>query len=154
MGGASRRAPAQIHGLLTIASNRKIAIRSRSPIGKMRVGPEGTAVMIRHLIAPLAVAVVTFHAGQVLAQGAFPAPLPGRAGTVNDPAFPPVNGAAPTQSFGNSPAPAAFPGTGSAQRPGSPFAAPPTDSGAIDGCMKEFLPIRAEAEKRGKLLKV
>ena len=35
--------------------------------------------MIRQLIAPLAVAIVTFHAGQVLAQGAFPAPLPGKA---------------------------------------------------------------------------
>jgi hypothetical protein len=139
--------------------------------------------MIRQLIAPLVVAFVTFHAGQVWAQGTFPAPLPGqvgtvndpafppvngtgrKVGTVNDPAFPPVNGAAPTSygnasaarslgnapmpssSFGNAPAPASFPG------PGGAFAAPPTQSGAVDNCMKEFLPMREEAERRGKLLK-
>jgi len=122
--------------------------------------------MIRQLIAPLLVAAVTFHAGQVLAQGAFPAPLPGRAGSANDPAFPPVNGApapafgnAPAApafgnvpmapSFGNAPAPASFPGAAS-----SPFAAPPTQGGPPDDCMKEFLPLRQEAEKRGQALKV
>jgi hypothetical protein len=116
--------------------------------------------MIRQLIAPLAVvAVVTFHAGQVLAQGAFPAPLPGKAGTANDPAFPPVNGAASAPStafgappaggaFGNAPAPASFPGAGA-----SPFAAPPTQGGPPDDCMKAFMPLRQEAEKRGQLLK-
>ena len=35
--------------------------------------------MIRRLIVPLTVAVVTFHAGQAFAQGAFPAPLPNQA---------------------------------------------------------------------------
>ena len=109
--------------------------------------------MIRHLIAPLAVAVVTFHAGQVLAQGAFPAPLPGAAGTVNDPAFPPVNGAAPRPSFGNAPAPASFPGAGSSPMASSPFAAPPTQAGPPEQCMKDFLPLRQEAEKRGQALK-
>ena len=49
-------------------------------------------MIIRRLIVPLAVAVVTAHAGQGFAQGAFPAPLPGQAGTANDPAFPPVPG--------------------------------------------------------------
>jgi hypothetical protein len=107
--------------------------------------------MIRQLIMPLAVAVVTFQAGQALAQGAFPAPLPGKAGTASDPAFPPVNGAAPAPSFGNAPAAASFPG--SAPMSSSPFAAPPTQGGAIDQCMKEFLPLRQEAEKRGQLLK-
>ena len=107
--------------------------------------------MIRQLIAPLVVAVVTFHAGQALAQGAFPAPLPGRAGAANDPAFPPVNGAAPTPSFGNAPAAASFPGQ--APMSSSPFAAPPTQGGALDQCMKEFMPLRQEAEKRGQLLK-
>jgi hypothetical protein len=107
--------------------------------------------MIRQLIVPLAVAVVTFHAGQASAQGAFPAPLPGKAGTASDSAFPPVNGAAPTPSFGNAPAAASFPG--SAPMASSPFAAPPTQSGAIDDCMKEFLPMRQEAEKRGAALK-
>jgi hypothetical protein len=106
-------------------------------------------------------AVVAFHAGQVWAQGAFPAPLPGKAGTANDPAFPPVNGAAPATSlgnasppsgaFGNAPARASFPGGGAAS---SPFAAPPTQGGGNDDCMKNFLPLRQEAEKRGHLLKV
>jgi hypothetical protein len=129
--------------------------------------------MIRQLIAPLAVAVITFHAGQVLAQGAFPAPLPGKGqaqvGTVNDPAFPPVNGAAPpssmsrapaSPSFGSAPmpsssfgaAPASFPAPG-APMGNSPFAAPPTQAGPPDNCMKEFLPLRQEAEKRGHMLK-
>jgi hypothetical protein len=115
--------------------------------------------MIRRLIAPFVVAVVTFHAGQVWAQGAFPAPLPGKAGTANDPAFPPVNGAAPPPSgafgnapppsgaFGNAPAQASFPGA-----PSSALAMPPTQGGA-DECMKNFLPLRQEAEKRGHLLK-
>lgn len=103
-------------------------------------------------MVPLAVAVVvTFHAGQVSAQGAFPAPLPGRAGTANDPAFPPVNGAAPTPSFGNAPA-ASFPG--SAPIASSPFAAPPTQGGPADDCMRDFLPLRQEAEKRGQQLKL
>ena len=33
-------------------------------------------LMIRRLIVPLTAAVVIVHAGQVFAQGAFPAPLP------------------------------------------------------------------------------
>jgi hypothetical protein len=119
--------------------------------------------MICRLIAPFVVAVVAFHAGQVLAQGAFPAPLPGKAGTANDPAFPPVNGAAPPPSgafgnapppsgaFGNAPAQASFPGA--APMASSPFAAPPTQGGPSDDCMKNFLPLRQEAEKRGHLLK-
>jgi hypothetical protein len=114
--------------------------------------------MIRQLIAPIVAAVVAFSAGQVLAQGAFPAPLPGKAGTANDPAFPPVNGAAPSgafgapppasSAFGNAPAPASFPSAGA-----SPFAAPPTQGGPPDECMKDFMPLRQEAEKRGALLK-
>lgn len=111
--------------------------------------------MIRRLIAPLvlAVAVVAFHAGQAMAQGAFPAPLPGKVGTVNDPAFPPVGGAAPVPPFGGAPAQASFPGAGSAPMASSPFAAPPTQGGPADDCMRQFLPMREEAEKRGKLLK-
>ena len=119
--------------------------------------------MIRRLIAPFLVAVVTFYAGQTWAQGAFPAPLPGKAGTANDPAFPPVNGAAPPPGAfgnappppgafgGNAPGPASFPGQ--APMASSPFAAPPTQGGG-DDCMKNFLPLRQEAEKRGHLLKV
>jgi hypothetical protein len=120
--------------------------------------------MIRRLIAPFVVALVTFHAGQVLAQGAFPAPLPGKAGTASDSPFPPVNGAAPpppsgvfgnapppSGAFGNVPAHASFPGT--APMASAPFAAPPTQGGPTDECMKNFLPLRQEAEKRGHLLK-
>ena len=112
--------------------------------------------MIRRLIVPLTLAIATFHAGQVFAQGAFPAPLPGRAGApANDPAFPPVNGAAPTTSFGA--APASFP-TGGAPPVGGAGFAPADPSmggpGPSEACMKGFMPLREEAEKRGKLIKV
>jgi hypothetical protein len=109
--------------------------------------------MIRRLIAPLAMAVVTLCAGQSLAQGAFPAPLPGQAGAANASPFPPVNGAAP--SVATAPPASAFPPVGGGASPfgTSPFAAPPTQTGAIDECMKQFLPLREEAEKRGKSIK-
>lgn len=119
--------------------------------------------MIRRLILPLAAAVVVFHAGQSFAQGAFPAPLPGQAAPSNaapfppapgqtiqknDPAFPPVNGAAPSSG--------AFPVTGAAPLTGAAFErgpAPPSQSGPPDECMKGFVPLREDAEKRGKLIK-
>ena len=117
--------------------------------------------MIRRLILPLTAAVVVFHAGQSFAQGAFPAPLPGQAAPSNaspfppvsgqavqknDPAFPPVNGAAPR----------AFPATGAAPIAGAAFErnpAPPSQAGAADECMKGFIPLREDAEKRGKQIK-
>jgi hypothetical protein len=114
--------------------------------------------MTRPLIAPLIAAVVMLCAGQVLAQGAFPAPLPGRAGPVaNDPAFPPVNGAAPTPSFGGAPQ-SAFPAAGAppmggGMGGGGAFAPPGPSQAGTDQCMKEFVPLREEAEKRGKLIK-
>jgi hypothetical protein len=114
--------------------------------------------MIRRLIVPLTLAVATFHAGlafnsQAFAQGAFPAPLPGRAAApANDSAFPPVNGAAPTTSLGAGPA--SFP-TGGAAPVGGFGGAPagPSMSGTEAECMKGFMPLREEAEKRGKLIK-
>lgn len=109
--------------------------------------------MIRRLIVPLTVAIVTLHTGQAFAQGAFPAPLPGRAGAANDPAFPPVNGAAPAPSFGTAPTPSSFPVTGASPFSGAPMAAPPTQAGPSDDCMKGFMPLREEAEKRSKLIK-
>lgn len=109
--------------------------------------------MIRRLIVPLTLAIATLHSGQGFAQGAFPAPLPGKASAANDPAFPPVNGAAPATSFGAAPAAGGFPAAGAAPFAGSPFAAPPTQAGPSDDCMKGFLPLREEAEKRGKLIK-
>jgi hypothetical protein len=108
----------------------------------------------RHLIMPLTVALFALQVGEVKAQGAFPAPLPGRAAPLaNDPAFPPVNGATPTASFGT--APGSFPVNGASPVNGSAFerAPAPSQAGAPDECMKGFLPLRQEAEKRGKLIK-
>ncbi|MDE2467747.1 MAG: hypothetical protein KGL35_03155 [Bradyrhizobium sp.] len=138
--------------------------------------------MVRRLIVPLTAALVAVYAGPSLAQGAFPAPLPGHAAVpandpafppvrgaapANDPAFPPVNGAAPASDPAfppvNGSAPAtmgrpmqsSFPVNGAAPLVGAGFSAapaPPTQGGG-DNCMKDFLPLRGEAEKRGKLLK-
>jgi hypothetical protein len=89
--------------------------------------------MIRRLIVPLAVAIVTLHASQGLAQGAFPAPLPG---------------AAPVPSLGTTSVVA-----GATSFASSPFAAPATQAAPSDDCMKGFLPLREEAEERGKLVR-
>ncbi len=111
--------------------------------------------MIRRLIVPLSIVIVTAHAGYAFAQGAFPAPLPGQgaAPAASASPFPPVNAAAPAASVG---APSAFPTQGAAPVPGGGFgggAPPPQAGGAADACMKGFLPLREEAEKRGKLIK-
>src|SRR5436309_15211984 len=100
-----------------------------------------TALTIRRLILQLTVAVVAVHAGQVFAQGAFPAPLPGQAAPKASP-FPPVNGAAPSS----------FPTNGAPPFGGAP-AAPPLQAAGVDECMKGFLLLREEAEKRGSLIK-
>ena len=107
--------------------------------------------MIRRLIVPLTIAVVTVHAGQAFAQSAFPAPLPGQAAPANASPFPPVNGAAPASVGGPSP----FPSAGAAPIAGGGMGAapPPPPSGGADACMKGFVPLREEAEKRGKLIK-
>jgi hypothetical protein len=113
-----------------------------------------TALIIRRrLIVPLAVAVVTAHAGLAFGQSAFPAPLPGQTVQPNDRAFPPVNGAAPRASVGA--APSSFPVNGAAPVTGSAFErgpASPTQAGPSEDCMKGFMPLREEAEKRGKLI--
>lgn len=89
---------------------------------------------------------------------AFP-PVRGAVSPRSDPAFPPVNGA-PSASLG---APSAFPSNGAApiagggggggggfsQAPVGQQAGPP----GSDECMKGFLPLRQEAEKRGNLIK-
>ena len=110
-------------------------------------------MIIRRLIVPLTVAVVTVHAGQAGAQGAFPAPLPGQA-QANDPAFPPVNGAAPRASMGG---PSSFPVNGAAPVEGASLGgrppAPPSQGAGGEDCMKQFMPLREEAEKRGKMIK-
>ena len=158
-GAAQRRAVAKFHGLLSNGGNRLQIAQLESLFYREDAGghwtlPEGTALKIRRLIVPLAVAIVTLHAGQAFAQGAFPAPLPGKAGMANDPAFPPVNGATAVPSFGAAPAAGGFPAAGAAPFASSPFApAPPTQAGPSDDCMKGFMPLREEAEKRGKLIK-
>jgi hypothetical protein len=109
-------------------------------------------VIIRHLIVPLTVAVFAFHAIEARAQSAFPAPLPGAsAAPRNDPAFPPVNGAAPSAVIGG--APSAFPSTGAP--PVGGFSQPAQQAGPPGGedCMGGFMPLRAEAEKRGAMIK-
>ena len=119
-----------------------------------------TVLTIRRSIAPLAVAVVTLHAVHGFAQGAFPAPLPGQAAPSGASPFPPVNGASPFPPV-NGAAPVAvaprssFPVTGAAPIGGGGFTpAPPTQQGVPpEECMKAFFPLRAEAEKRGKLIK-
>ena len=112
-------------------------------------------MIIRRLIVPLTVALVTCHAGQGFAQGAFPAPLPGQAAPSNASPFPPVNAAAPAAAVGG---PSPFPATGAAPLTGgSAFQRPPPPpsqaGGPPDDCMKKFMPLREEAEKRGKAIK-
>jgi len=113
---------------------------------------------IRRLLVPLTVAIVVLHTGHAAAQGAFPAPLPNQGVQPNDPAFPPVNGAVPRASVGTAPS-SPFPSGGAAPLAGgggSGFAPPqpPTQAGGPgEACMKEFMPLREEAEKRGKMIK-
>jgi hypothetical protein len=107
--------------------------------------------MIRHVMVPLTAAMVVLGAAGAAAQSAFPAPLPNQAASSS--AFPPVNGSAPVASVGTAPQ-SSFPVNGAAPigGPGAFSAAPPTAAPGED-CMKAFLPLREEAEKRGKLIK-
>ncbi|MEA2912726.1 MAG: hypothetical protein QOJ15_4807 [Bradyrhizobium sp.] len=111
-------------------------------------------MIIRRLIMSLAVAAIAAHAGQAVAQGAFPAPLPGQTPLKSDPALPPVNGAAPAASVGtpsNS-----FPANGTAPISDSSFErtpAPLSQAGPADECSSGFGPLREDAEKRGKMIK-
>ncbi|MGX4774035.1 hypothetical protein [Bradyrhizobium guangdongense] len=108
--------------------------------------------MIRRLMVPITAAMVAMGAAGAHAQG-FPAPLPNQPAT--DSAFPPVNGRAPVASVGVAPQ-ASFPVNGAAPLGGGGgafSAAPPTQAGPGEDCMKAFIPLREEAEKRGKLIK-
>jgi hypothetical protein len=99
--------------------------------------------MIRRLIVPLTVAAVTIYAGHAFAQGAFPAPLPN-----GQMAPPPASSPANDSAFTRGAAPVAGPGFGGAGPP------PPSGGPAsADACMKGFVPLREDAEKRGKLIK-
>jgi hypothetical protein len=107
--------------------------------------------MIRRLMVPITAAMLTMGAAGAYAQG-FPAPLPNQAASSS--AFPPVNGSAPTASVGTAPQ-SSFPVNGAAPLGGAGAfsAAPPTQGGPGEDCMKAFVPMREEAEKRGKLIK-
>ena len=110
-------------------------------------------MITRHLIVPLTVALLANQVPEVKAQGAFPAPLPGAAFPANDPAFPPVKGAVTAAVIGNA---GAFHSAGAAALTSSAFErppAPPSQGGPSDACMKGFVPLREEAEKRGKKIK-
>jgi hypothetical protein len=113
-------------------------------------------LIIHRLIVPLTAALVALNAGQGFAQTPFPAPLPRQAAPASDPAFPPVNGSAPVASIGA--APSSFPVNGAAPLSGGAFERPPAPpsqaGGPPEDCMKEFAPLREDAERRGKLIKV
>ncbi|WP_061026680.1 hypothetical protein [Bradyrhizobium sp. CCH5-F6] len=97
--------------------------------------------MIRHLMVPITAAMLAMGTAGAYAQSAFPAPLPNQAPSSS--AFPPVNGSAPVASVGAAPQ-SSFPVNG---------AAPIGGAGPGEDCMKAFVPLREEAEKRGKLIK-
>jgi hypothetical protein len=130
----------------------------------------------RNLIASLTVGLFAFQTAQLKAEGSFPAPLPGQVALANDPAFPPAPGQniqkndpafppVPGQTvIRNDPAfppvnggrAASFPAGGTAPVLGGGFVSGPASlqgTAPADTCMKNFVPLRAEAEKRGKLIK-
>ncbi len=108
-------------------------------------------MITRHLIVPLTVASLAIQVTEVKAQGTFPAPLPGASFPANNSAFPPVNGAVTAAVIG---APSAFPSAGAAPLTGSAFdRPPPSQGGPSDECVSGFVPLRKEAEKRGKMIK-
>ena len=108
-------------------------------------------MITRHLIVPLTVASLAIQVTEVKAQGTFPAPLPGASFPANNSAFPPVNGAVTAAVIGT---PSAFPSAGAAPLTGSAFdRPPPSQGGPSDECMSGFVPLRKEAEKRGKMIK-
>jgi hypothetical protein len=111
---------------------------------------EDSLLITRHLIVPLTVALFVIQVAEVKAQGTFPAPLPGASFPANGSAFPPVNGAVTVAVIG---APSAFPSAGAAPVTGSAFERPvPSQGGPSDECMSGFVPLRKEAERRGKMI--
>lgn len=114
---------------------------------------------IRRLIVPLSLALFAMQATLVHAQGAFPAPLPsGAAAPASASPFPPVNGAPASSSpFPpvNGAAPSPFPSNGAAPMGGGGAFGAPQQAGPPGGedCMKGFLPLRQDAEKRGSAIK-
>ncbi|MGD9839807.1 MAG: hypothetical protein AB7F72_18030 [Afipia sp.] len=115
-------------------------------------------------IALLAAAAFVMHVADVRAQGAFPAPLPGQSAPApahNASPFPPVNGAPAASPFPPvngataarpAPSPSAFtsgaPPVG-ASGFGAPQGGPPPGA---EECQKGFMPLRADAEAKAKLI--
>jgi hypothetical protein len=90
---------------------------------------------VRRLIVPLTLAVATVCAAQAFAQATFPAPLPGQAEA-------PASNASPVPHV-SSAVPLASQGVSAVFLSGS----------RADACMKEFMPLREEAEERSRLIK-
>lgn len=119
-------------------------------------------------IALLAAAASLMQAADVRAQGAFPAPLPGQSAAPapanNASPFPPVGGAPAASPFPPvngataaparpAPSPSAFtsgaPPVGATGFGGPPQGGPPPGA---EECQKGFLPLRADAEAKAKLI--
>ena len=104
---------------------------------------------------PLTVAVVTIHAGQAFAQSAFPAPLPnGQAAPASKRVAVSAGERRGARGIGGWSVP--FPSTGAAPVAGLGIrarTAATSQAARRDACMKGFVPLREEAEKRGKLIK-
>jgi hypothetical protein len=117
---------------------------------------------MRRQFMPVIVAGLVLAATAAHAQSQFPAPLPGGQAAapapVNASPFPPVNGAASPFPPVNG-APSAFPSAGAAPVggvPAGPMGAPmggPAGGAEPPDCMKTFMPMREETEKRAKLIK-
>src|SRR4051794_15152773 len=101
----------------------------------------------------LTMAVIAIGAGELRAQDVLPsgeaAPNRGLGGAQRS--FP-VNGAAPIDGAMTAPGRGALPVNGAAPIAGVTMAPLPRAGASQDGCMKQFMPLREEAEKGGKLI--
>lgn len=103
--------------------------------------------MSRFLIAPLMVTIVSvLAADKVLAQGAFPAPLPGQSVQADQP---PANGGSSPATV--TPPMSAFPSNG-APSIGALGPASPVAPGVSRECTDGYTPLREDAERKGKLV--
>jgi hypothetical protein len=100
-----------------------------------------TTLIIRRLIIPLTVTLAIFQVSEGSTQGTFPAPLPGQATMNNAWPFSPANGVAPVPHVDASRG--LFPVTGAA----------PLSAAIPERCTKEFVPLREDIERNGKLMK-
>ena len=158
VGRRLRRALALFNGnLLRAGGNCKIAstlialqLEDAEP-RKLSAGE--TALMIRHLMVPITAAMVTIARRVVPMRRVSPRRCPGQAPTSS--AFPPVNGSAPVASVGGAPQ-SSFPVNGgrtSRWRRRLQRGLRRRKAGPGEDCMKAFMPLREDAEKRGKLIK-